>query len=267
MSNINNHTNTNDIYFSNLETNIIVIISKYVNIINQYLKICNDSIIIQDNTYKKFVIKRGINTLANVYKLLLLYTKNFNYSSFNTEKAATYYIEFIGQISDENHSFLELSSKDACLFVYKKTIYEIDNEIRKELVVDENLNKINKKLSLFINIYNNLLIRLLDNNSLIDTIKYSNTELQIIINKITKIYVENDDNYLFNKLESIEIFSKNFKKNDILNYIEIFIKKIKKINTTTNTTELELLLLNNDLYSNSPIKFINHILSNILSIK
>ena len=107
MTNI--EKDSNEIYFSNLETNIISIISKYVAIITQYLKQCNDSIIIQNNSYKNFVIKRGINTISSVYKLLLIYTKNLNYTSFNCEKASSYYIEFIGQISDDNHSFLELN--------------------------------------------------------------------------------------------------------------------------------------------------------------
>lgn len=261
----NTQKDSNEIYFSNLETNIISIISKYVAIISQYLKQCSDSIIIQNDSYKKFVIKRGINTISSVYKLLLLYTKNLNYTSFNSEKASSYYIEFIGQISDDNHAFLELNSKDAALFVYKKTIYEIDNEIRKELVIDENLGKINKQLEIFINIYNNLLFKLLDNYNLIDTIKYSSTELQIIINKIIKIFVENNDNHLFNKLSCIEIFSRNFKSNDILNYIEIFVKKIKK-KTEINHSEisnLELLLINKELYTYSPIKFINYIFANI----
>ena len=81
MTNI--EKDSNEIYFSNLETNIISIISKYVAIITQYLKQCNDSIIIQNNSYKNFVIKRGINTISSVYKLLLIYTKNLNYTSFN----------------------------------------------------------------------------------------------------------------------------------------------------------------------------------------
>ena len=45
----NMQKDSNEIYFSNLETNIISIISKYVAIITQYLKQCNDSIIIQNN--------------------------------------------------------------------------------------------------------------------------------------------------------------------------------------------------------------------------
>ena len=41
--------------------------------------------------------------------------------------------EFIEQIIDIQHSFLQLSSRDASVFVYKKTIYEINNEYRKSI--------------------------------------------------------------------------------------------------------------------------------------
>ena len=85
------------------------------------------------NSYKNFVIKRGINTISSVYKLLLIYTKNLNYTSFNCEKASSYYIEFIGQISDDNHSFLELNSKllqsNPCQASLYKCIYVLWNQL------------------------------------------------------------------------------------------------------------------------------------------
>ena len=44
-----------------------------------------------------------------------------------------YYIEFIEQIGEEGNSFLQLSSKDAMLFVYKKTIFDINIEYKKKM--------------------------------------------------------------------------------------------------------------------------------------
>ena len=55
------------------------------------------------------------------YTFLLLYTRNLELSIYHTQKSILYYIEFIGQIGDDNHSFLKLNSKDATLFVFKKT--------------------------------------------------------------------------------------------------------------------------------------------------
>ena len=47
------------------------------------------------------------------------------------QKSFYYYIEFIGQIGDSNHQFLQLNSKDATLFVFKKTVFEINSDHRK----------------------------------------------------------------------------------------------------------------------------------------
>lgn len=49
------------------------------------------------------------------------------------KKAYYFYIEFIEQISDNNVTFLQLSSRDAILFVYKRTIFELNNEYIKNI--------------------------------------------------------------------------------------------------------------------------------------
>ena len=65
------------------------------------------------------------NTLKHIFNTLLLYTKNLNLTVYHCKKAYLFYVEFITQIGDENHSFLQLNSKDAVIFLYKKTIFEI----------------------------------------------------------------------------------------------------------------------------------------------
>jgi len=71
---------------------------------------------------------RGFDTIVNVYKLLLLYTKNLNLTYHHSQKALYFYIEFVGQILEDGKTFLQLTSKDATIYVYKKTIYEINHE-------------------------------------------------------------------------------------------------------------------------------------------
>ena len=78
-----------------------------------------------------FVIQRGIETITHIFNTLLLYTKNIELTIFHCKRAYIYYVEFIGQIGDDKNSYLQLNSKDATLFVYKKTIFEINNEYRK----------------------------------------------------------------------------------------------------------------------------------------
>src|SRR5210317_348621 len=89
-----------------------------------------------------------------IYNFLLLYTKNLDLTIYHTQKSILYYIEFIGQIGDDNHSFLKLNSKDATLFTYKKTIFDVNQEYRKEYEESKETKKRLKNLSLFINVYN-----------------------------------------------------------------------------------------------------------------
>ena len=53
-----------------------------------------------------------------------------------------YYLEFIGQIGDEGHEFLKLTSTDAALFVYKKTVFSINHNHRKEYDEKDNIDQI-----------------------------------------------------------------------------------------------------------------------------
>lgn len=109
-----------------------VAFSKFLNVAGDYLVQCSDNIHIRNIDYFKYVVSQGMATLGHVFLTLYLYTSNLELTIFHCQKAVYYYIEFIGQIGDDNHSFLQLNSKDAILFVYKKTIFEIDNVYRKE---------------------------------------------------------------------------------------------------------------------------------------
>jgi hypothetical protein len=56
---------------------------------------------------------------------LLLYTKNLDLTHFHCQKSFYYYVEFVGQILEDDKTFLQLTSRDATIYVYKKTIYDI----------------------------------------------------------------------------------------------------------------------------------------------
>jgi hypothetical protein len=40
-------------------------------------------------------------------------------------------VEFVGQITEEEKMFLQLTSRDATTYVYKETIFKINNELKK----------------------------------------------------------------------------------------------------------------------------------------
>lgn len=106
--------------------------AKYVGLLTEYLVRMASNVSMESNEYFGFVSVKGLETISHVFRLILLYTLNLEAAYFHANRAADYYIEFIGQIGDNNHSFLKLNSKDASLFVYKKTIFEISTDSRKE---------------------------------------------------------------------------------------------------------------------------------------
>ena len=88
-----------------------------------------ENIFIQKTEYLKYILITGIKNILYIFNFIILYTKNLDLTIYHTQKAILYYIEFIGQIGDDNHSFLKLNTKDATLFIYKKTIFDFSGEL------------------------------------------------------------------------------------------------------------------------------------------
>ena len=144
-------------YKSEFSCSSTEIFSKYIGILSEYFINCSETINIQNETYYKYVIIKGMETVAHVFRMLLLYTKNLSLTYYHCQKSFYYYVEFISQIGDNNHSFLQLNSRDASLFVYKKTIYEINQEIRKTFISTVHDNVIMNNIDVLIHIYNRFL--------------------------------------------------------------------------------------------------------------
>jgi hypothetical protein len=119
-------------YKQTLGINIISIIIKYSQLINEFLFFCKNNLHIQSCEYQCYVIGRGITLISFLFYLILMYSNNVELTYHHCQKSFYYYIEFIGQIAEDNNSFLRLNSNDAILFVYKKTIFEIDNSLRSK---------------------------------------------------------------------------------------------------------------------------------------
>ncbi len=173
-----NHSLQNmDNYKTEFSCNSTEIFSKYIGIITEYFINCSESINIQNESYYKYVIIKGMETVAHVFRMLLLYTKNLNLTYYHCQKSFYYYVEFISQIGDNNHSFLQLNSRDASLFVYKKTIYEINQEFRKSFtsIVQENI--IMNNVEILIYMYNCVISDALDSMSFSHKNKKSQPQL------------------------------------------------------------------------------------------
>jgi hypothetical protein len=118
------------------------ILTKFTKVIIEYMRLIAEKINIKNKQYYIFIFERGIETLIHIFSMIFYYTKNLELTFYHSQKAYYFYVEFIEQISDDNITFLQLSSRDALMFVYKKTIFELNNDRKKAslpLTPDENV--------------------------------------------------------------------------------------------------------------------------------
>ncbi len=226
----------NDNYKQNINYNVENIVEKYLSILTEYFKHLEESNFNIYNQYYKYIIINGVNCINNIFKILLLYTNNIELVLYHTQKSFIYYIEFITQIGDENNNFLQLNSKDATLFVYKKTIFEINNDIRK----DFSIKKDNREILDNINNYILLSKKIIDDFiNINDENIYKNIQNKIlpILKKLIEVlFINNIDIDLQRKIEIVEIIlnkHNNNSENFIVN-LQSIIKKIKRKNFIIN---------------------------------
>jgi hypothetical protein len=262
--NISNCKNFNSKYDT---LDISLIIGSFNTIMSEFLLCTSQNIIVQNEEYLLFVIQRGLETLKHCFKMLYMYTKNLKLTIHHCKKAYCYYVEFIGQIGDDNNSYLQLNSKDATLFVYKKTIFEIDNEFKKNFTIDiDELSYINLISNMF-ECYYEIITYILFNEKQIKSKKDSVIHFSIQkTNKIIeKLCNKNDNiNNNINNLNIIKFFLTSLQdfKLDNIKYIsinELFIKKFYK-----NKISIELIqkkIHRSDcldiLHEYTPLKFVN----------
>ena len=262
------HNNIHSIenYLDDLNINEKVIFFKYITVIQEFVQGCLENIFIKNKKYYKFILISGIKMLNKIFNLLLLYTNNLELTQYHSSKSLFYYIEFISQIGDEGNAFLKLNSTDAYLFILKKTVFEINDDHRKNFKQTKNSIKINELKDKYISLYNTIIINIINNFNLCDDIEKNTELLKIISKKLYKIaelliQFDNFDNYYI-YIDTFINFILNFDNN--LPYIEFFLKKInkkkiyienEKLNKNINCDEIK------DKFNNMNIqKFINYII-------
>ena len=132
-------------YNDELNINIKEILNKYTILVKDYLDLFNKNVHFTNENYLNNIFLKGLNAVNHIFNIILLYTKNINLAFNYGQKSIFYFIEFIEQINEDSNSFLQLNSMIAVLFVYKKTIYEINNNHKKNftLSLEDEIKKFN----------------------------------------------------------------------------------------------------------------------------
>lgn len=186
-------------YKKKLDFNIEEVYSNYIKLMDKYNTTVLTSINIINHQYFKYIYLKGIESLTHIFNFLIFYTKNMSLTYHHCEKSLFYYIEFIGQIGDDNHTFLQLNSKDAVLFIYKKTIFDIDDNIKKNINISESEKIIIDKINIFSDMYKNTVNIIvnsnnIDNVSLIENRNNLYLENFVLINDIFNIIISKNKN-------------------------------------------------------------------------
>ena len=221
---VNYSLHNNENFKKELESEISEVAIKLSELFIDYFKFIVENIKLKKSNFSRFIITRGLDTIVNVFNFILFYTKTLNVAYFHCQKAFYFYVEFVGQISEDEKMFLKLSSRDATTYVYKKTIFEINNEIKKK---NENISDYTRlKLDIinsYVDLYKTILLKLINNDFL------NNDKLTIIENIYKKL------NNLTNKLNIkllYEIVEKLYHQIDedayFLDVCTIITKKIEK---------------------------------------
>ena len=230
----------------------LVIIKKYNYLLSEYFNNSINVFNLKNENYNKFILNKGIETISHVFNNVYLFTEHEELTYKLTEKAFYYYVEFIQQIYNEKNTYLDLSIKEAILFVYKKTLVD--------------LNEVNKKEKNTTNIELIKMLTTLTNSHLYYNVLDENLILNVNSDKINNFFKELDN--IYDDLIIVYLHDKkNFKDKIILiNEIIIYFQKcriynselikdiIKNINSIFNkyyiNDELNINNLLNNIYNN-----------------
>jgi len=261
VSNIKNYNDKLD------DVNFYHYFKDLCTLLSDFLVYTIDNVTVQNNKYYLFVVRRGLETIGHCYKFLLLYTRNYELALYHCKKAYIYYVEFIGQIGYNNNSFLQLNSKDATLFVYKKTIFDINNNERKNHILDTKERNLMLSISSVIDMYIKVVILILERE-----LKEECAVAPIIqfctkhsMKMIENIYISKEDHrQTRSRVENLmyfidEIQSKINNTSFFFNIINSFVKKNRKYSITIPqiNNKLASTSLQKYLELESHLKFVN----------
>lgn len=208
----------------------------YYDILTKYIKYY-----FKHKTFNKIIFINGLYTLTEIFKFTVVTNKNIvEYC----DKSIYYYFEFILQLQNNNNELLNLTTKDAAIFCFKKFFNDIKNkdihynyEIANTLLITTNI----------------ILSIILHDN--IDNDEYIFHDFKDIIIKV--------ENIPYNSLECIYDFINHldkFKLNQIvfLSKLDEFVSIIKK------TSSDDVNIISNKIYYFSPDIKIKHMIKTLL---
>lgn len=238
----NNYSLTNlENYKKNLDYDLSEIINKYAKLIIEYVKFIHENIQIKKNSFYKFIIIRGLDTITHVFNYILYFTKNLEVTYYHCQKSFYFYIEFVGQITEEDKKFLNLTTRDATNYVYKKTIFEINDELKRKH--ENNTKDFKENIDIILNyikVFQTYLLKIVQVNTIdmnkIEHINDVTNKLSQLTNKSKISNLEKLTDKLYYKIENIEQF---FEINNLI--IKYLLKNPNVLDNIKEKINLEII--------------------------
>jgi len=235
--------NNTDNYNMSCNIDLQNIINKYMEYINNFFLLIKDNTYFKQYSYSKYLIINGIQTANHILNMLIIYTKNIDLTFHHIERSFIYYVEFINQIMINNGS-LNLNSKDASIFIYKKILYDIDDLNKKNMVFDIEQDTRFGDLLELIGLYNNILYSYIDNFSNVNNINLTNDVYDIdYISSINKNFSKLNYNRLIENMQFfidiINILKEKIQTDKIFKIIQYL-----SINNNVNLQNMKLIKIN-----------------------
>ena len=226
-------------YYNHLSVNVNDILIQQLNILEEYIKNMNDIFHI-NNKNKLYIIIKGVETIFHIYQQILYYTNNHKLAYYYSHKSIYLYKEYNSQINDDSNSFLNLTTRDAIIYIYKKTIFEIKPNLLKK---DET----NKQKEIFdILFLHNNIIKLLLSLLYKDYDENTQSIYLKLINNIISYQLNNSKYYTLYFFTNLlfDHFLNYYTNEEIIESIDKFCKKINKQPITRE--ELNKKLINHE---------------------
>ena len=208
---VNYSLHNSENYKKELDYEISDVVCKFSELIVDYFKLITENVKFKKTNFSRFIITRGLSTITSVFNYILLYTKNLDLTYFHCQKAFYFYVEFVGQISEDEKMILQLSSRDATTYVYKKTIFEISNELKKN---NENISDYTQLkldiINLYIELYERILFKLIDDDftdlEKLNSVQTIYSKLNALNNKSNINILSDIIGRLYFKIENVTYF-------------------------------------------------------------
>ena len=176
-----------ELYFKQLDKRKIpTYIQKIFYIMNEFLD--------EQQGIECIYLNLGLKTILHIAKCIFLHTKNIDCTLYYCRLSITYYLEFLNQIKANNiTSFVQLTLKDAIIFVYKKTIFNLKTTLsttnKEDNILIDHL-FISIEVAYLIFQYNNF--NPITDKAFIQSLKYIHKKSNIfVIKDIIDIFVVN----------------------------------------------------------------------------